>query len=1092
MTQAREVPVTSVARPHVVEVTAVVVTRGATEYLPVTLAALAAQSTAPRRTVLVDAGRDEPAAVRAVLAEVPGVADLPLQVVHTPDAPTFGHAVRRALAGLGTQVPDGGWLWLLHDDSAPGPAALAELLRAVEIAPSVAVAGAKQVSWADPQRVLEVGLTTSRFGRRMTGLDEPEVDQGQHDGREDVLGVGLAGALVRRDVWDALGGPDPALGPFGDGLDLSRRARLAGHRVVVVPRAVVRHAQASHTGGRPGWAGRRAALARREAYLHSQLSGVPAALVPLVALLSLVSGLGRALLRVVTKEPDLAMAELAAPWAVLARPGRVRRARRTASATGTLRRGALRPLQVSWREVAGQAQDRRLAAAARRRSREAPSELELAELAGLRARRRGGLAVVLLGALGLTVATLGPSISAVVAGARLSGGGLALGDADLGRLWSTVTTGWVSGGLGSSGPVDPLLTALLPATAVLGSVGGAVAALQLGALVLAALGAWTAAGAATRSVGLRAWAALVWTGAPALLLATSQGRPGAVLAHVALPWVALGVARAVGVARIDGVASGLVGAQRVGAAPATAPVTPVVRTAEPSLAAAAGAGLAFVLVTAGSPVLLPAGLLALAVVAVVARPGRRLVWVALPAFALHGPTLAEAAGTWADGGWRLLLTDPAVVLPATGAPAWQQLLGWPVTPPPWAGGSGAATALALAAAGLVLVPALLALAAPRGGRAVRAAWLVVAVGLAAAVASGLTATAVADVDPVGTALVAAWPGGGVSLALLGALSAALVGAGGVRAAVAGHDFGWRQVGAAGLAALAVLGPALVLAGWTVAVRGGDLALVTSEAPVVPAVGVQMQDSADDVRVLALEVEPTAAVRGTLLRGDGVQLTELGRAVTARTVAGPLDATEPVPADAAETEYATAVARLVAGAADAADGLAALGVGAVLLGPGVEASSARTTLVGRLDSTDGLERVTETSAGVLWRVSTAEGARTTAWARLLTGTGGAPGEVLAAVPAADGVVDTTLAAATAPRQLVLAERADPGWRAWLDGRQLRAVETSWRQAFEVPAEGGRLIVGHVPAGRTAWAALQGAVLLVTVLLAVPVRRRRGVR
>src|SRR5690606_1961322 len=101
-------------------------------------------------------------------------------------------------------------------------------------------------------RLLEAGVTTSRFGRRMTGVAEGEVDQGQLDGRDDVLGVGTAGMLVRADVWAELGGTDPALGPYLDGLDLSRRARLAGHRVVVVPEAVVRHARASFAGVRDG------------------------------------------------------------------------------------------------------------------------------------------------------------------------------------------------------------------------------------------------------------------------------------------------------------------------------------------------------------------------------------------------------------------------------------------------------------------------------------------------------------------------------------------------------------------------------------------------------------------------------------------------------------------------------------------------------------------------------------------------------------------------------------------------------------------------------------------------------------------------
>ena len=235
-----------------------------------------------------------------------------LRVVRTPGARTFGHAVRRAL-----DADDGHpttWLWLLHDDSAPAPSALAELVRAVSHAPSVAVAGVKQRTWTDPERLLEVGVRTSRSGRRMTDVEPGELDQGQHDGREDVLGVGIAGALVRRDVWTDLGGTDPLLGPFGDGFDLSRRARLAGHRVIVVPSAVVRHAQAGYLGLRsdaiePGSRPvdrdgdgeddradpRRSFAARRRALVHSRLVSAPLPLVPVVALAALLG----AVLRVV-------------------------------------------------------------------------------------------------------------------------------------------------------------------------------------------------------------------------------------------------------------------------------------------------------------------------------------------------------------------------------------------------------------------------------------------------------------------------------------------------------------------------------------------------------------------------------------------------------------------------------------------------------------------------------------------------------------------------------------------------------------------------------------------------------------------------
>jgi len=57
--------------------------------------------------------------------------------------------------------------------------------------------------------------------------------------------VSSAGMLVRRDVWDELGGFDPYLPLMRDDVDLCWRAWLAGHRVAVVPTAIVFHAEAA-------------------------------------------------------------------------------------------------------------------------------------------------------------------------------------------------------------------------------------------------------------------------------------------------------------------------------------------------------------------------------------------------------------------------------------------------------------------------------------------------------------------------------------------------------------------------------------------------------------------------------------------------------------------------------------------------------------------------------------------------------------------------------------------------------------------------------------------------------------------------------
>ncbi len=1047
-------------------VTAVVVTRGPGEYLAATLAALAAGTRAPETVVVVDTEGVEP------LDLPPGV-----RALTAAGADSLGEATRRALAELDRPDPGEGrqWLWLLHADSAPEPGALAALLTAVEVAPSVGVAGPKQRSWTDPTRVLEAGVTTSRFGRRMSGLDGPELDQGQYDSREDVLAVGTAGALVRRDVWDELGGPDPALGVYGDGLDLSRRARLAGHRVILVPQAAVRHARLTlgveESGeARGGWDRRRSARARRVAMLHSQLTGVPAPLVPVVAALALGSGVVRSAGRIALKEPELALGELTAPLVALGRPRAVLAARRRAAATRRLPRRALRPLQTTWRDVARLEQDRRLSAAEARRAAAAPSELERAELALIRSRRRWALAGVGVGALALTALVLGSTIVRVVTGVRLRGGGLAFGDADLGELATLVTTAWTPAGFGRAGPADALGAVLLPGTAVLGSVGAAAAALLLGSLVLAALGAWFAAGAVTRSPGARAWAALAWTAAPPLLLAVQDARLGAVVAHLALPWAALGLARALGVARIDAVVSGLVGA---GADPDAAPelVVRQDRAAEPSVAAGAGGALALAVATAGAPVLLPAVLGVLVLLAVVVPRRRVLLWFPLPALALAGPTLTAAVTTLIAGdpgaAVRLLVADPGEVLAAGSGPGWLALLGWPVAPPtPEVLGDVVGLVAPIAASGVIAALALAALAT--GRRPAVAGWFAAAGGLAAAGVAGLVPVALTADGVVATA----WSGAGVSLVLLGLGAAALAGLPAV-----------SPRALAVLAVVAALGPLALVGGWALGLAQGHdtLAAVPVPGPAVPAAGTQMQTGPDRVRVLRLEVTGPDELRAGLLTGDGPQITAASRAAAvARVVgAGSRLGAAPAPPDAADAEFAEAVGLLGAGVGDdAAARLAALGIGAVLV------PADDTVLTARLDSTAGLERMTRTEIGTIWRVAVGELGTTAAWARTVTADGVTP------LAATGREVTTDVPPGAADRVVVLAERADPGWRAWLDGRPLRAVESSWRQTFELGGAAGLLEIRHETAEQGPWLAAQLTVLVITALLAVPVPRRRG--
>ncbi|PFG32543.1 glycosyltransferase [Sanguibacter antarcticus] len=1101
-------------------VTAILVTRGSTPYLSHSLDAVFASTVEPAGVVVVDVSTDSSATLSAEVADR-------VTLVRAPGARTFGAAITDALDVVGRSATTP-WMWLLHDDSAPEPQALHHLVRALEHTSSVAIAGSKQVRWHAPDELVEVGYTVSRSGRRMTGVEPGELDQGQHDSREDVLAVGLAGALVRRSVWDDLGGTDPVYGSFGDGLDLCRRARLAGHRVVVVPRAIVLHAQAGLSGLRdavPTDDDAPDALPAAEdqtdavdptfgARLRSQLyflgTSIRVWLLPFFLVGSVLAGPVRALYRIAVKQPGHAVDELWSPLWLLARTGKIIGARRSAAATSVAPRSLLVPLMATTRDVLEGHRDRRLALAALRKAAHAPNELDRAEIRSAARHRAAGLGGVLLVALVVTVLALGPVLRTLVDGGRIVGGALLPASGGFADLWQAITGGWIRDGLGASAPADPLLTALAPATILArGDLQLAVNVLLVSMLVLAGAGAWFAAGAATRSVPIRLWAGLVWVAAPALLVGLGDGRLGAVLAHATLPWFALSLARALGIQATD--SWGVLRmrsaerteqrvrektqerlAQRAEARGASGiPVGRVSLRSQPagpvrphgSVAALGAAGLTFAIVVAGAPVLLLPGLVAMLVVLVVAPRHRRYVlFVPLPALVIVGPLLVRTAATWSSGGWRILFGDPGLPLASDAAEPWQQLFALPAVPSSFFTADGAWGVVGeiapYALGATVLVTALVGLARSGArGAAARVLWCIVPLGLATAVLS-----AAIVVDGGTTSAVTGWSGPGSSLLLLALLGAGALGIDGLAAKAMTHTFGWRQLGIGLLALVIGLVPLAGLAAWGGASRSDDspVALQSLDRAIVPAVGQQLQTSGRQARVLVLETADDGSIAYQLLHEDGPQLTDSSTVVNVTHLAGHAD-----PA----AELVAAVSSGVEG--DQAGALAELGVGAVLVPPSDQL--ARAQLVGRIDTVVGLQRITENESGTIWRVMPVDAvteAVQPAWARIYSPDPDGALVVEQAVEAGRLSVDTTVAPGEPDRVLVLAENAAPGWTARLDGVPLRSLEDGARQAFALGGEGGHLVVGYERASRTPWIVLQGVVLVVFALLALPVRRRRG--
>ncbi len=281
-------------------VTAVIVAHDGAAWLPQMADAVLGQTRPVQRVVAVDTGsRDRSGAVLASKFGQPAVFGM--------DRSTgYGAAIGRALhhRAANTQVPRPAaavragmppwaaravkagyasgqsgdrieWLWLLHDDCEPAADALEQLLRGTVETSTAAVLGPKLRDWTNRDVIQEAGLTLDTATRRLTGIEPREVDQGQHDGDRDALAVSSAGMLVRRDVWEQVGGFDPAMGLFMDDIDFCWRVHAAGYRVRVITDAIVYHVQAATKHRRSISVGRRARMLDRRNGLLTLFGNLP-------------------------------------------------------------------------------------------------------------------------------------------------------------------------------------------------------------------------------------------------------------------------------------------------------------------------------------------------------------------------------------------------------------------------------------------------------------------------------------------------------------------------------------------------------------------------------------------------------------------------------------------------------------------------------------------------------------------------------------------------------------------------------------------------------------------------------------------------
>ncbi len=1029
-------------RPHV---TAVLVSHDGAGWLPQVIAALGAQTRMPDAWVAVDTGSADSSL--QILTDTFGADDV---VALGADA-AFATAVA---AGLEHRPPrDDGWVWLLHDDCAPSPEALTALLAEAGSAPDIAVVGPKSREWPSLRRLLEVGVTLSGTGRRQTGLEPGEPDQGQHDVARDVLAVGTAGTLVRADVWQQLGGLDPRFG-LGDDLDLGWRVSRSGQRVRVAPAAVVFHVEAASRGRRtPGAVRGSPRRETRRAALLVLLANCRRAVLPVQLVRLLLGSLLRVLGLLLLKAPRDAWDELRAVASVYAHPVQLWQARRARARTARVpARDVRRLLPPVWHPYrAGAATLAEVAAGLLGTGRttvpRAVAETgPVAEEAESLVPEAGPIARLVAHPwastlLLITVLAL-VSVRGLLGGdGELQGGALLPAPAGGSAWWAEYVSSWHPAGVGST--VDaPAYAGLLAGLGLLtlGDAGLLVSVLMLLAVPLSALGAHLF----LRRLGLpaasRIWGASVYAVTPLLTGALAQGRLGTVLATAWLPLVASAVVT-LGRSRAGRDTRLAVWTRRARAGLALGVLVALVPIAYP-LALVVAAGMLAVSFRPGTGVR-PASAVASGLV-VLGVP-----WLLAPWWLLD--RVRDPATWWweaglADAGVGTL--DPSAVELALGQP----------------GGPGAAVSAWLGAG--VVVGAVLALARSDARAVVLPAWCVAVAGLALA-AAGAGRIVTLPVGPVpvwvGFCLVVWWGG---------LLVAASAGAADLRDRLTGRSFGLSQPVVVLTAAAAVVGPLLALS--TMVSEEIEGPLERDVASPVPSYMADDAGSGTRPSTLVLSPGSDESLTATMVRADGWRLGE-----------------EPFAAAAGTAALSGAVGDLlVSPGTDSVAILVRYGVGYVYAPAPVDPDVAAA-----LDTAPGLVRAGAPEGDRAWQLDVEAGQL-----RVLAGSADDTADVTTGTAldigsaAADGGLPWTadLPPADDPQRLTVAAQPDADWTAHVDGAGIDAADDGDVQTFDIDSTAGddrELLVEHRTT-RGWWVTAQCVALALLLVLAAPTRRRRG--
>jgi len=186
--------------------------------------------------ILVDNGSTD-GSVDSIKKAMNEQRDLMLSIICNKE--NIGPAAAR---NIGAKKSCGEYLAFLDNDTEVDSLWLKEAIELMEVDPTVGAIQCKLLLMNERDRFDYAGDYLSRYGFLVQRVNFREVDNGRLDQVAEIFGVKSAGMIVRRDVFDRIGGFDEGYFIYMEETDLCWRIWLNGYRVVFLPTSIVYHA----------------------------------------------------------------------------------------------------------------------------------------------------------------------------------------------------------------------------------------------------------------------------------------------------------------------------------------------------------------------------------------------------------------------------------------------------------------------------------------------------------------------------------------------------------------------------------------------------------------------------------------------------------------------------------------------------------------------------------------------------------------------------------------------------------------------------------------------------------------------------------